>query len=55
MCLKVVIKDQVEDTKFTQEKLKKSAFLACTSILSRFIGTPPQFLLDLSRILLPPQ
>ena len=28
MCLKVVIEDQVEDTKFDQEKLKKSAFLA---------------------------
>ena len=28
MCLKVIIKDQVEDAKFAQEKLKKSAFSA---------------------------
>ena len=28
MCLKVVIIDQVEDTKFAQEKLKESAFSA---------------------------
>ena len=26
MCLKVVIEDQVEDTKFAQEKLKKNIF-----------------------------
>ena len=30
MCLNVVIEDQFEDEKFTQEKLKKSAFSACT-------------------------
>ena len=28
MCLKVVIEDQVEDTKFAQEKLKKNTFSA---------------------------
>ena len=28
MCLKVVIEDQVEDTKFAQEKLKKNIFSA---------------------------
>ena len=28
MCLKVVIGDQVEDTKFAQEKLKKNTFSA---------------------------
>ena len=28
MCLKSVIEDQAEDTKFAQEKLKKSAFSA---------------------------
>ena len=32
MCLKVVIKDQVEDIKFAQEKLKESAFSAYVSI-----------------------
>ena len=30
MCLNVVIEDQFEDAKFAQEKLKKSAFSACT-------------------------
>ena len=28
MCLKVVIEDQVEDTKFAQEKFKKNTFSA---------------------------
>ena len=32
MCLKVVIEDQVEDTKFAQEKVKKNTFSTCTSI-----------------------
>ena len=27
MCLKVVIEDQVKDTKFAQEKIKKNTFL----------------------------
>ena len=35
MCLKVVIEDQVEDTKFAQEKLKKNTFSTCTSIAAR--------------------
>ena len=33
MYLKVVIEDQVEDTKFAQEKFKKNTFSACTSIV----------------------
>ena len=28
MCLKVVIDDQVEETKFAQENVKKNTFLA---------------------------
>ena len=43
MCLKVVIEDHVENTKFAQEKLKKSAFSTCaliaTSISFQSIGT----------------
>ena len=43
MCLKVVIEDHIENTKFAQEKFKKSAFLACaliaTSIPFQSIGT----------------
>ena len=32
MCFKAVIEDRVEDIKFAKEKLKKSAFSACTLI-----------------------
>ena len=32
MCHKVVIEDQVENTKFANKKLKKSAFSACNLI-----------------------
>ena len=35
MCLKVVIEDQVEDTKFAQENVKKNTFSTCTSIAAR--------------------
>ena len=35
MCLKVVIEDQVEDTKFAQETVKKNTFSAYTSIAAR--------------------
>ena len=40
MCLKIVIEDQVEDAKFTQEKFKKSTFLAYTSIEARNLLPP---------------
>ena len=48
MCLKVVIGDQVEDTKFAQEKLKKNTFSACTSIAARYLSID-------ARNLLPPR
>ena len=38
MCLEDVIEDQVEDTKFAQEKLKENTFLACTSIAARYLS-----------------
>ena len=49
MCLKVVIEDHVENTKFAQEKLKKIAFSTCaviaTSIpfqsIGALLGTTP--------------
>ena len=37
MCLKVVIEDPVEDTKFAQEMFKKNTFSLCTSIAARQI------------------
>ena len=55
MCLKFVIEDQVEDTKFAKEKHIFSTFLACTSIAARYLSIEaknllhPQHKLDLSR------
>ena len=43
MCLKVVIEDQIEDTKFAQEKFKKSAF-------STLFQHVPQYQLDTTSI-----
>ena len=54
MCLKVVIEDPVEDTKFAQEMFKKNTFSVCTSIAARYLSIearnllPPWYKLDLS-------
>ena len=37
MCLKVVIEDQVKDTKFAQEKLEKNTFSTYTLIVAQSI------------------
>ena len=46
MCLKVVIEDQVKDTKFAQEKFKKNTFSACTSITAQYLSIGAQNLLS---------
>ena len=45
MCLKVIIEDQVENTKFAQEKLKKNTFSACTLITTQYLSIEAQNLL----------
>ena len=55
MCLEVVIEDQVEGTKFAQEKHIFSIFSACTLIAACYLLIevrnllPPQHKLNLSR------
>ena len=55
MCLEVVIEDQVEGTKFAQEKHIFSIFSAYTLIAARYLLIearnllPPQHKLNLSR------